>query len=198
MDNIYFQECNCRMCTGDSATVANEVKRLECQDIGEIPLDIKKRNDHPVNTSDIYRTLNIPKRFDCPGELAESNPCTTNPSHPWCAQTFSADTVVKTRNQIQFSRRPTLNTAICLPAPIPSRRGTLVMHRNFYTDFCVDFRFFPRTNEFSTLMAKCGMYRNYSLNTAMDKGGNWIEWTYLIVSDLAAHEKKLNKMNQKR
>lgn len=29
--------------------------------------------------------------------------------------------------------------------------------------------YFPRSNEFSTVLAKCGMYRNYSLNTGVDK-----------------------------
>lgn len=31
------------------------------------------------------------------------------------------------------------------------------------------FRYYPRSNEFSELLAKGGMYRNYSLNTVMDK-----------------------------
>lgn len=38
---------------------------------------------------------------------------------------------------------------------------------NFIINF--SFRFFPRTNEFSDLLGTCGMYRNYSLNTVMDR-----------------------------
>lgn len=29
--------------------------------------------------------------------------------------------------------------------------------------------YYPRSNEFSDLLSKTGMYRNYSLNTVMDK-----------------------------
>lgn len=36
------------------------------------------------------------------------------------------------------------------------------------------FRYHPRSNEFSELLAKTGMYRNYSLNTVMDKSPVWI------------------------
>lgn len=35
--------------------------------------------------------------------------------------------------------------------------------------FATIFRYHPRSNEFSELLAKTGMYRNYSLNTVMDK-----------------------------
>lgn len=49
--------------------------------------------------------------------------------------------------------------------------GKIKYHFLFHS--YLDFRYYPRSNEFSKLLNKSGMYRNYSLNTLMDKSRIW-------------------------
>ncbi|XP_055301215.1 piercer of microtubule wall 2 protein [Sitodiplosis mosellana] len=94
--------------------------------------NINKRYERDVKTSDLYRTLNIPDRFE--------RSCTLN---GYGSQYKTYHPVFRTTNSDYGWTPPNAHT--------------------------VPHSYYPRTNEFSDLLAKTGMYRNYSLNTVMDK-----------------------------
>ncbi|XP_022194359.1 UPF0691 protein C9orf116 [Nilaparvata lugens] len=89
------------------------------------------RVDAPTDntkTSDLYKTTNLPGRFEYPQFFSNYGVHRRPPPHPF---------YVTTASEVGYYP-PSLHT--------------------------VPLRFYPRSQRFSSHLAKCGMYRNYSLN----------------------------------
>lgn len=106
-----------------------------------------------LRTSKVYQTFNLPHRFECPCKLSEVGNFVLSSQQLliFLSDLFQGYGAQKP-NQNPFYK--TVNSEYGWFAPNPHT---------------VPLRFFPRSQDFSTNLARSGMYRNYSLNTAMDK-----------------------------
>lgn len=59
----YELECNCNFChENPDENKSSNIRRTQL--LSSEFCDVNKRYEHRVNTSDLYRTLNIPERFE--------------------------------------------------------------------------------------------------------------------------------------
>ncbi|XP_031623237.1 UPF0691 protein C9orf116 homolog [Contarinia nasturtii] len=100
--------------------------------IPKFETNTSQQYERNVNTSDLYRTLNIPDRFERSSTL-----------NGYGSQYKTYHPVFQTTNSEYGWIPPNPHT--------------------------VPHSYYPRSNEFSKLLAKSGMYRNYSLNTMIDR-----------------------------
>lgn len=125
-------------------------KRGDC-----IPQQLQDHNqyDRGVNTSNLYRTINIPDRFQrsCKSIQYDNLSCSVMIIFRLTAGTLNGYGSQLKRYHPIFH---TSNSEYGWLAPNPHT---------------VPHRFYPRSAEFSELLNKTGMYRNYSLNTVLDK-----------------------------
>ncbi|CAO1430518.1 unnamed protein product [Diamesa hyperborea] len=91
-----------------------------------------KTTDCTVNTRDLYKGLNLPRRFECPYMFSG-----------YGIQREQRNPIYKTTSSDYGWYTPTPHT--------------------------VASRYYPLNQTFSSHLANCGMYRNYSLNTTADK-----------------------------
>lgn len=133
------------------------------------------RYEPQVNTSSLYKTFNLPERFE---NTRKYRYCRIRDilifirSLPW-TDVFRGCGIQR-KNVSPFYRTTNLDYGWYSPSPhtVPQRYRIFSIDIDVLTTIQLPHRYFPRTNQFSELMAKCGMYRNHSLNTIMD----WIFW----------------------
>lgn len=167
----------------------NNPNNLNCIPTSEVNKDFERN----INTSDLYRTMNLPERFERTCKFS-TNIQQSIVMFVWKFSSFW--------NGIFQARWMTMvingkDTIRCFTLQILNMVGSRQMHTPFHigekysqillifstpklfhslTYICLHFlhfRYYPRSNEFSDLLIKSGMYRNYSLNTVMDKSRVW-------------------------
>lgn len=142
--------------------------------------NVNKNYERDVKTSDLYRTKNIPKRFDrsCELHFHIMNKFVLSFFGFTLTEDFSSfrfiERIRKSMEKI-WSSISYIKLWIRLATTKCPHCTTSVLTVFFYFLYGLDwlinffFSYYPRSNDFSDLLAKSGMYRNYSLNTVMDK-----------------------------